>query len=342
MRVGPGIELPRDQFEHIGAPKEWWWHTGTLWCGDRRFGFEINLSGVSDWDPPYQYAELMITDVQEKKHYQFTGGQFWEQTWAQSNPDNPWFVRMSGNAHGGWRVEMTSHVDTPFTMNVSTQFSNGINRCAINLTMEQNAPPLLVWGTGVKEFVPTAPTPLSRNNYYYSFTKLDAHGEIEIDGVTYPVQGMTWMDHEYGAFATNTKWILQDAQLSNGYHLSNYATNEPVVEGVRIKSHVTILEPMGDSIFVESFVTPVGPVWVAPDKTAFCMTMIVEIPAFDVWLKFESLMPDQQFRGGGVYEGVAAVTGRFGSVDVTGTGWIEQMLAAPKDSSILAKVLARR
>jgi hypothetical protein len=90
---------------------------------------------------------------------------------------------------------------------------------ALDVRFVQNGPPLLVWGTGCEEVNPGGTTPLERNNYYYSFTRLAASGTITIDGESVPVEGTTWMDHEYGYFGSagaGPNWVLQDMQLDNG------------------------------------------------------------------------------------------------------------------------------
>jgi len=330
MPVGP--KLPRDQYAHPGAPKEWWWHTGTLVAADRVFGFEINVSGVYDPDAPadsFQYVELMVTDLKDNRHYQITNGLPWSDDWAQSDPSKPWYANLVA-PDNSWGAYMASDLATPDTMTVKAWFTDASGMYVpIELTLTQNGVPLFVWGTGVHEVDPTKTNPLERYNYYYSFTKLSASGTIGIDGIQYPVEGVTWMDHEYGGFATGMKWILQDAQLNNGIHLSNFSTTTDVHEGIKIESNATILTLDGDSIFVKTFVTPLGPTWTDSVGITYCLTMLVEIPDCRASLTIESRFADQEFAAGPVYEGVAWVTGTWEGQDVSGTGWIEQVLQKP-------------
>ncbi|MBC3640969.1 hypothetical protein H8J56_27835, partial [Klebsiella sp. Kps] len=80
-----------------------------------------------------------------------------------------------------------------------------------DLTLSQRGRPMFIFGTGVN---PGATgTSVKDNNYYFSLTHLQAKGSITIDGKRIPVKGVTWMDHEYGAFGTAAnpvQWILQD------------------------------------------------------------------------------------------------------------------------------------
>jgi predicted secreted hydrolase len=330
MPVVPPIVLPRDQYAHPGAPKEWWWHTGTLRAGKRLFGFEINPNGR--WDDKIQYVELMVTDVHHGKHYHLTAGHGgWNDDWAESDPSKPWYARMKSNASDlhPWALSMTSELATPYTLRSTANFVDAATgtHCTMDLTGTQNGPPLLVWGTGSHEANPNGTTPLTRNNYYYSFTKVQTQGTLSIGKETFAVDGLTWFDHEYGAFPSGTRWVFATMQLDNGYHLDNFIAGHMPVEGERIASHATLLLPEGDSIFVDSFLTPLAPLWTDPKGLTYCTCFLVEIPQFDASVMLTSLMGDQQFRIPRLYEGVARVQGSFGGRPVTGTGWIEQVIA---------------
>ncbi|MEO5670365.1 MAG: lipocalin family protein, partial [Ramlibacter sp.] len=143
--------------------------------------------------------------------------------------------------------------------------------------------------------------------------------------------GVTWMDHEYGYFGSQTnpvKWILQAMQLDNGVRIHNYTTLEPVLNK-REAGEVTVMEADGSTYLLHSFVTPVGRTWTSPQsgKTYF-MELFVEIPEFDAKFTVTSLMDGQEFPvpGGPVYEGVAKAVGTWKGQAVTGTAWNEQTL----------------
>jgi predicted secreted hydrolase len=205
-----------------------------------------------------------------------------------------------------------------------------------DLMMSQQGPPFLVWGTGVKSALPPSTgTHLQTNNYYYSLTKIDASGALTIDDEKYAVRGTTWMDHEYGYFGTPAhpvRWVLQDAQLDNGWTLSNYCLlgdahptlNKPV------PSTVTLQAPDGAMFTETSILTPVGRTWVSPvSGTTYFMEFQIDIPSFQAKLDVSSLLDSQEFpsiSGPSVYEGVAGASGTFSGKQVSGTAWIEEAL----------------
>ena len=326
MAITSAIDLPRDQFAHAGAPKEWWWHTGTLRCGNRLFGFEVTATGHFDQD--FQFTEIMITDVQARRHFQkTTGAAPFDPKWAQSDPALPWYVRLCGPLGANGAVSMQAPVGDPFSMSVAASFEDEASGlpCMLNLLMKQNDLPLLVWGTGVREVYKDKP-PLQANNYYYSFTKLHAVGTLQIGAESFDVEGLTWMDHEYGAFPTGTQWVLQDMQLDNGVHISNYFSSIQPVENQATPSNATILWPDGKCTFVSTVTTPIAPTWTNAAAKTYCLRMRVDIAELNASFLVTSLVPDQEFAAGPVYEGVAHAVGSFDGKAVSGTAWLEQSI----------------
>ncbi len=350
-QVACGIHLPEDQYAHIGAPTEWWWYIGTLKSENGRiFGFEINASDVAIVKPQFSFAftQIEISDVANQVNYQKVNPIVPQpENWAESDPKKPWYARLSGPSQKpeDGMVSMHSVLGDITTMSVAAAFIDSVTstRCRLDLQMHQKGEPLLVWGTGCHEVDPKGETPLTKNNYYYSFTKLDAVGDIEIGNEKIAVKGLTWMDHEYGAFPSGSPtaplvWMLQDMQLSNGVHISNYTEfGIKPEEGKAIKSYATLLWPDGRSTFIESVTTPYQPIYKSKKGITYFMKFEVDINIPDVKasLMIESLLPNQLFideKGtADVYEGVASCKGGFNGKDVSGTTWIEENLGLKAD-----------
>ncbi|MBI1683865.1 lipocalin-like domain-containing protein [Caulobacter hibisci] len=206
-----------------------------------------------------------------------------------------------------------------------------------DLTLSQKGDPFLVWGTGVSQILPPAwGSHLQTGNYYYSLTNVAAAGTITIDGETIAVTGKTWMDHEYGFFgsaANPVKWLLQNAQLENGWTLSNHyvlsAANKLPKPGEPVACEVTLQDPQGQMYLVAGVMTADRP-WISPASgVTYYLDYHLDIASFDAALNFKALMPDQEFPilpKGSIYEGVASAEGTFQGLPTSGTGWIEQAL----------------
>ena len=203
-----------------------------------------------------------------------------------------------------------------------------------DLVLSQMGPPFIVWGTGYQPFDPSAPGGhLHQNNYYYSLTRLQAQGSISIGGEDYPVTGVTWMDHEYGAFGhgSGPKWILQDMQLSNGVHISNSTgITSPPTPGVPFASHATVQRADGTTYLVPSTITlsadPAKQWYSEATKNTYYLEIQVDVEQFGASLTVSTLCPNQEFpvASSPIYEGVAIASGTFEGKQVSGTAWNEQ------------------
>lgn len=250
-------------------------------------------------------------------------------------------ITISGDGTGATARTFATYVtmqspaaDPTKNMQVKALLSDdpSMDSVTFDLTFSQEGRPFYVWGTGVN---PEAKgTSLQDNNYYFSLTRMRASGTITIGTEKIDVEGVTWMDHEYGAFGTSAnpvKWILQDMQLDNGYSVSNASVikdTEPKLD-VASEGWATLEDKDGNTYFVDSSVTPTGPTWTSPTtgKTYFTKFR-VQIPDFNVDVLVTTLMNDQEFPvpTSPVYEGVATAEGTFQGKPVTGNAWIEQAL----------------
>jgi predicted secreted hydrolase len=342
----PAIQLPKDHYAHLKAPTEWWWHVGTLTTlnQDRTFGFEINATNAAGL---ISFTQIMITDVQNQRHYQNTKTFPSDPKWAESDSSKPWYVKLGTPGSSGTVSMTASSMDITFmTISGSCTDLETSTNISINLEIHQEGPPLLVFGTGVKLDVnPHGTDPLSRNNYYYSFTRLSAKGSITIGSEAFDVIGVTWMDHEYGAFPNKFNWALQDATLNNGIQLSSFSIPDSLITvGLSFASFVSILWPDGTSTFEKSVTTALNPIWQSQFPTpaegiTYFTQFKVEIPKLDVALLFNAMLPNQEFAQQGtknptVWEGIATVEGSFAGKMVTGTAWIEQDFWKPSAANL--------
>jgi predicted secreted hydrolase len=337
------ITLPQDAYLHVGAPTEWWWHIGTLQAPDRIFGFEINAAGFASVTglPPVCFTQVMLSDPTNNAHYQATTGYLYHADWAEADTSQPWYAKLGPGflAPTDW-VSMKSDGTNINVLTVQASFTDAATKTVIafDLQMTQSGPPLLHWGEGIAPNVnPQGKTPLERNNYYYSFTNLAVTGTVQIGAESFPVTGVTLMDHEYGAFSPSTRWILQDIQLSNGVAISNSISGDTftVAEGVPTPTYASILENGVNTFLENTTATPTQP-WIN-DGTTYFLNWEVDIPGKGT-LVLEAVMADQLFGGDQrpIYEGAATLTvvgGTYDGQSVTGTGWIEQALAPLKPTA---------
>ncbi len=331
------IDIPADQYLHSGAPTEWWWHIGALRAGDRVFGFEINAASYVG-QGGFGFTQVMLSDVAQNAHYQQTmiypPGKFDGATWAQSDPTKDWYARM-GDPIGGssyvvmeapWWQTLTNKSVGALLTDEDTQIP-----IKFQLLFNQQGAPFIVWGTGVSPSPGTSGDHLHTNNYYYSLTRLQTSGTIELAGEVFEVTGVTWMDHEYGAFTHGgqpVKWTLQDMQLDNGVCISNYFVpnnGDKLVLNQPSPSTATVQTSDGTMYCVPAILTPIERTWTSPKtQQTYFLDFNIEIASFGAEIQVHSLIEAQEFTTGPVYEGVAYATGTFDGTQVQGDAWNEQ------------------
>ncbi len=190
----PAITLPADQYAHTGAPTEWWWHVGTLQSSDgRTFGFEINATGEVENGLSFAFTQIEITDVQNKCNYQKVAAVSpCPPNWAEYDNTQPWYVNLDPNQDSNGAISMQSINGNPLNMAVQATFIDAPTGtpCSLNINLYQQGAPLLVWGTGWRLVNPSGTSPITKNNYYYSLTHLQASGTIKIGDETIEVTGL--------------------------------------------------------------------------------------------------------------------------------------------------------
>ena len=328
------IRLPADHYLHLGAPTEWWWHMGTLKAGERTFGFEINAANFTI----VAFTQIMLTDVKKNKHYKQT--KVYESLppdWAEADPAKPWYVKLGDPATDPSFAAMSAPQSDPSkNMSVEAALVDETTNTIVKFSLKfsQQGPPFIVRGTGVTP-TPEVPGGVKNNNYYYSLTRLHASGTVTIgDDKPIAVEGVTWMDHEYGLFGTAAhpvKWFLQDMQLDNGVHISNFTvfSTVPPALDVATPSQATVQFADGTTYFEQNCtLTPTGRTWTSPRGILFYLEFKIEIPSFAAHLTVTTHVEDQDFPfpngAADTYEGVAVASGKFMGHDVHGTAWNEQ------------------
>ena len=283
--------------------------------------------------------EASLTDVAAQKHYETTQIiNHCPSDWCEYDTSKPWYVTLDAGQASIAMRQRTSPLDMAVDCKFETKEGSTVE---IHLDLQQEGPPLLVWGNGRRAL------PKGGYNDYYSLTNLKADGRLRIQGaeITHDttVHGVTWMDHEYGGFPASYNWIWNGVRLSNGVSVLNYTLPRSTFEvGAPIHGQATLLFPDGSSHLVDSSVVVNQPKTMH-ERQYFeevqihiggSATSNQSLPEIEGSLTLKSLMPDQVILGPkgekNVYEGVASCTGSMSPMpgqpaeSVTGTAWIEE------------------
>ncbi len=219
------FRFPRDHAAHDFYASEWWYYTGHLRARDgRRFGFELTFfriglrpgnpritAGESRWRGNELYpAHFAITDERGRRfvHYERFAREALGAGYASSRSldvgADAWSLR--GHERGGrFVMEMRARVGGD----------------ALSLTVVPQKPPAIHGHGGISKKASCA----SCASHYYSFTRLATRGMLTSNGVSYAVDGISWMDHEYGSGELQTNqagWDWFALQLDDGRDVMLY------------------------------------------------------------------------------------------------------------------------
>ncbi len=238
------FRFPRDHAAHFGFSTEWWYFTGHLRAADgRRFGYELTFfryglrpgnpqpgTDQSRWRGNQVYpAHLALTDER--------GGRFvYDERFAREALG---MGRASDRALDvnvdGWTLQGTD----PFRMRAQSA------AFGIELAQHPEKPPAVHGhdGMSLKGSCATCAS------HYYSITRLATIGTLTYHGAKMHVEGLSWMDHEFGSGQLDTElagWDWFSLQLDDRSEIMEY--------NLRRKDGTTVPESSGSFIAADGSV----------------------------------------------------------------------------------------
>jgi predicted secreted hydrolase len=326
--------FPRDHAAHAGYQSEWWYYTGHLRTADgRRFGYELTFfrfglrpgdppppAGLSRWRGNQLYpAHFAITD--ERGNAFFHTERFAREALGMGAASR---TRLAVRADD-WSLDGAPMADPRFER-MHLRAAEGGN--ALDLVQVPRKPPAVHGIGGISRKAACA----SCASHYYSYTRLATSGTLTYGGVRYAVDGLSWMDHEYGSSELQRDqagWDWFSIQLDDGREVMLYLLRRK--DGsVTPESSGSIVARDGSVRHVtlhEFAVTvPPGARWKSPHTGAqYPDRWRVAIPEAGLDLRLTPTVADQELDAatGGIsyWEGAVLVSASDGSA--AGTGYVE-------------------
>jgi predicted secreted hydrolase len=323
------FDFPADHGAHPAFRHEWWYFTGNLTGEDgRRFGFQLTFFRSA--------LRPGRTDVDSE----WATNQAYMAHFAVSDMDGDAFHVFERFDRGA--VGLADAVATPFRVHVGDWFARAVQAAgpvpafpsmqlgaaggdvAIALVLEPVKPVVFQGDAGLSL---KGPEP-GNASYYYSLTRLAARGTVRIAGQDVPVEGLAWLDREWGTSALGPDlqgWDWFSLQLDDHTELMYYRLRrhdggtDPLSRGsfVHADGRVTPLHP--DDLVLE----PTGH-WRSPRGGVYPSGWRLRVPGLDLDLDIQPAMADQEvdlsFR---YWEGAVTVRGRRAGEPVAGHGYVE-------------------
>jgi len=329
-RPGYVSVFPRDHGNHEQFQTEWWYFTGHLAGAEgRRFGYELTFfrRGIDSpyaWDNPSSWAMRHLYLA----HFALTDEQADQFRFAEK-------ISRAGIGKAGARADVLDVWIDRWSVKAldldhrQFQLQAEAEEFAIDLVVESQKPPVIHGVNGVSR---KGQQP-GQTSHYYSLTRLHTTGSVTVGDTSMLVEGVSWMDHEFGsgALADNlVGWDWFSLQLDNNHEIMAYGlrqangTFDPASSG-------TFVLPNGSStVFsLQDLQISVKQYWVSPVSGAhYPSQWLLAIPAEEIALSISPRMANQELvtaRSTHVtyWEGAVDVTGQWKGHDIHGQGYVE-------------------
>ena len=326
---GYRYEFPRDHFDHPEYQTEWWYYTGNVKSADgRRFGFELTFfrEGVNRdatktdaWDVRDLYlAHLALSDLD--------GGHFYHA--ERTNRAGPGIAGVSSSDgriwNGNWQIQWNG--DEQRLRAVDSRFE-------LQLALRSEKPPVIQGENGVSQKAAGA----GHASHYISLTHLATSGAIALNGKTFQVAGLAWMDHEFFTHQLEREqigWDWFSVQLADDTELMLFRIRRK--DGsVDPFSAATFVDARGQSTHLRSTdfsLQPSGATWTsAITKATYPVQWRIAVPKLGLDLDVKTPLASQELTGGSsngtltpsYWEGAVTYDGTRAGAKIQGVGYLE-------------------
>jgi predicted secreted hydrolase len=328
--LGPRrFTFPADHGPHPEFRSEWWYVTGQLRAGERRFGYQFTIfrQALAPAAPPRPSAwasrqvylgHLAVSDIGAGRFDSFErvareglglGG-------AQAVPLRVWVE--------DWSLEREGQVDGLFPLRLRARADNEGRTVTLSLSLEPGRGPVLQGDAGLSA---KGPEP-GNASYYYSMTRLPTRGRLTLDGVAFDVEGQSWLDREWSTSALGPElegWDWLALHLLDGRDVMVYRLRRR--DGTPVaQSRATIIAADGQTRVFDAFtLTPLA-WWRSPGSgVRYPVSMRLTVPAAALTLEVRPLLQDQELRVSvryweGAVEAFAPRLAGSGYLELTGYG----------------------
>jgi len=324
---GYSFAFPADHASHPAYRVEWWYYTGNLTSFDgHSFGYQLTFFRVgidreplnpSPWAVRDLYmAHLAVTDVRGERHL----------VAERLNRTGVGWAGASVETFKVWNEEWSVSLDG--TTHVAAAYDRG-DQFGVDLRLEPTKPPVL---HGVDGFSQKG-SQIGNASQYYSLTGLRTTGRIVLDGRSIDVEGVSWMDHEFGTSfleAGQQGWDWFSLQLDDQTELMVYVLRQ---QDGSIDEHSggTLIDPTGKATVFQAgdYGLRSGRTWTSAASDAeYPVEWEIDIPSQAMFLNVRAVLDGQELHtdestGVTYWEGAVVATGIRNGRRLQGRGYLE-------------------
>ena len=319
------FRFPADHGPHPEFRHEWWYFTGNLrGPGGRPFGYQLTFFRFalspsppdrrSRWATTQAYmAHFAVTDARGNRfhHFERTGRGALGLAGGTARPFRVWL--------DDWSAEGADASTLPIRLRAAEQGA------AVDLFLDTARP---IVPQGDRGFSRKGAAP-GNASHYYSMTRLATRGTVRVDGVSFPVEGNSWLDREWGTSALEkgqVGWDWFALQLSDGRDLMFYRLRrkgggtDPFSAGTLVLPDGSHRPLSPDDVRIEDLES-----WRSPESgVRYPSRWRLRLPHEGLELEVFPRIADQELRTAVRYwEGAVGVRGTSRGERVEGEGYVE-------------------
>ena len=216
-RAGNLLTFPRDHGSHPDFKIEWWYITGHLFAGERRFGFQATFFRLGQEPIEVPAGEDFGTEQLYLAHMGLsdpaTGAFLHEERLNRGGWDAGAKVGDLDVHNGNWSLQGT---ESGMTLEGTI-----LAEAAISLKLSTKKGHVIFGEDGISRKGPEG----TAASYYITFPRLVAEGTVMIGGEEVEVKGEAWMDHEISSSQLDRNQIGWDwacLQFFDGREIMGY------------------------------------------------------------------------------------------------------------------------
>ncbi len=329
--------FPADHGPHPDFRNEWWYLTGNLDGKEgARFGFEFTIfrfslvppgtditGDASAWRSNQVYiGHFAITDASARQFYvaqRYSRGGL-GLAGAAAEPFHVWLDDWSiaaarPDSDAIWRLRASDR------------------KIALNLTLMPQKQPVLNGVNGLSQKAAMA----GNASYYYSISRLQTNGTVQIGDNVFEVDGLSWLDREWGSSALSSDqegWDWYALQLSDGSDLMFYnLRRNDGSQDVHSAGTLTLADGTAVYLSRDDFIVEVLDTWQSPQGGRYPVAWRIAVPQYGLKLKIEPLLDAQELVTTVRYwEGAVDVSGERDGMPIMGRGYVELTGYAESDA----------
>lgn len=321
--------FPEDHGPHLDYQTEWWYYTGNLSDSNgRQFGYQLTffrhglnsqpITRTSEWATSQSYlAHFTITDIESGQFHFFDQVSRGSAGLAGATSEPQTIFVEGWSATGTQPTKLIAHRD-------------GIG-LEINLMSIKS--PTLQGNGGIS---PRSPKP-GDASYYYSLTRMETTGTIQLGQQKFTVTGESWFDHEWSTGLLDrgqVGWDWFGIHLDDGQDIKWGQIRQP--DGSLVVGNGTVTGPQnpgrggGFALVTDlqqgDMRLTILDTWTSPHTGIVYPTRWrMEIPKIGIDVEIHPFIADQELRFPLItyWEGAVNVTGTHtgrGYVELTGYG----------------------